>query len=131
MTINGKTLGGVKIGAGFRDALLAPSPMKENITNESRLEHGVRTTVIPKINSRTLTLQFQVTGGTKAAFESNLEALYAEFYSGTFRLAVPEITGEIFNLIYRGASPAYSGGLSGKACKVSATFLEPNPSNRV
>lgn len=131
MTINNVELAGVRMGEGFRNELLAPPELKDFVTNESRLEHGMRIIVRnPRYASRTLSLEFQVTGSTKVAMEQNLAALYAQLATGTVRLAVPELTSAVFNLVYTGKTPSYSAGVSGRACKVKVGFLEPNPANR-
>lgn len=61
---------GVRMGDGFLDALTEPLTLKENIENESRLEHGKRIIVDanPKIASRELLLDFTITGSSKEDF---------------------------------------------------------------
>ena len=123
---------GVKMGKGFLDALLAPKPLKEFVSNESRLEDGVRTIVpsTPKIASRDVTLTFQITGSNSTAFNTNKAAFFALLYAGSVTIEVPQNSSEKFKLIYVGNAPAYKGGLSGYACKVTVKFNEPNPNDR-
>lgn len=132
MTINDTTLRGVKIGKGFKDSLLSPRQIKPYITNESRLEHGVRVLDTPiRYAQRNLTLEFQITGRTEVEFKMNKENFFSMIYSGKVKLAVPEITTDVFHLLYTGASSTYSSGLSNLACRVKLGFTEPNPGNRV
>lgn len=131
MIMNDTPLTGVRMGEGFRDELYAPLALKDYVTNESRLEHGKRVIVSsPRKAARSLTLEFQITGATKAAMQSNLSALYAELYKGSVDLEVPELGNEVFHLIYTGKTGTYSSGLTGKACKIKVSFDEPNPSDR-
>lgn len=132
MKINGVELPGVRMGKGFKDELLSPNPLKEFVTNQSRLEHGERTIALnPKFSKRSLTLEFQVTGRTKVEFTQNKDRLYAHLYSGVFVISDLPFTGEVFNLIYTGKSISYSSGLTDLACKIKASFDEPNPGERV
>lgn len=61
---------GVRMGDGFLDALTEPLTLKENIENESRLEHGKRIIVDanPKIASRELLLDFTLPVVPKKTF---------------------------------------------------------------
>lgn len=131
MKLNDTTLIGVRMGKGFADALLEPRPLKEYITNESRLEDGVRVLQsIPRFDKRSLTLEFQITGNTKATFAINKRAFLNILAGREVKLEVPEITTEVFHLLYTGKSVSYSSGLSGLACKIKVGFDEPNPGNR-
>lgn len=131
MLINTKELAGVRMGKGFKDALFAPSPVKEYITNESRLEHGVRVLDIPiRKDRRSLTLEFQIWGASPNDLLLKKNAFYAELARGQFDLAIPELTTEVFHLHYTGKSTSYSSGLSNCACKVKCGFEEFNPNNR-
>ena len=132
MKMNGTTLSGVRMGENFKSDLYAPLELKEFVSNESRLEHGTRVIVRnPRYASRTLSLEFQVIGESKAEMEANLAALYEQLDGGTVLLEVPELTSDVFNLIYTGKSGTYSSGLSGCACKIKVGFIEPNPTDRV
>lgn len=131
MKMNTTTLAGVRMGENFKNDLYAPLELKEFVSNESRLENGKRVIVRnPKKASRTLTLEFLVTGSTEVAFNTNLQAVYTELYKGTVDLEVPELGNEVFHLIYLGKSPSYSSGLSKRACKFKVSFEEPNPADR-
>lgn len=142
MKINNTTLSGVRPGKGFRDELASPAPLKDFVTNESRLENGKRVMYgSPRLASRTFNLEFQITGSSKAQYKQNLDAFYAELYKGEITLEASEFhelwhvvnnvnTPMVFHLTYMGKTPTYSSGLSGCASKIKVSFEEPNPANR-
>lgn len=131
MLINSENIPGVRPGKDFKDSLLAPLEAKEYVYNESRLEDGIRVFNTPiKYKSRSLTLEFQITGSTKADMEARKQRLYDMFSMGTVDIEVPEFCSGVFHLIYTGKSPSYSSGLSGCACKIKVGFDEPNPTDR-
>lgn len=123
---------GVKLSPGSVGKLLVPVTYKDYVSNESRLEHGVRVLIpsTPKVASREVTLTFQVNADTEVAFESRKEALLGELKSGALTIQLPTKSSEIFKLVYLGGT-SYTGGLSGHACKITAKFLEPNPADRI
>ena len=138
VTINNSIMAGVRPGKGFYDALQAPLETKDYITNESRLEDGVRVLFLkdahgdilpPKFKKRSLTLEFNIVGDSAEAFQTNRDNFFSALYAGE---VVLEVTGlsEVYHLIYTGKSQAYTGGRSGWACKVKVGFDEPNPANR-
>lgn len=131
MMMNGNFLPGVRMGEHFYETLYAPLELKAFVSNESRLEHGKRVIVSnPRKASRTFSLEFQIVGATELEFAQNLEALYAELYTGSVVLEVPEVSGDEFHLVYLGKSSTYSCGLSRRACKVTVSFEEYNPAVR-
>ena len=61
LIINGKdafTEWGIRMGDGFLDTLNGYFPMKEYITNNDRTQDGVQYVGTPKVNERSLTLNF-------------------------------------------------------------------------
>ena len=131
MKMNDNTLTGVKMGNGFYDTLYAPIELKEFVSNESRLENGKRVIVAnPRKASRTFSLEFLVTGATATAFGNNLQVLFTQLYAGSVKLEVPEVSEDVFFLVYQGKSSTYSSGLSKTACRVTVAFEEPDPSRR-
>lgn len=131
MTINGSTLDGVRPGKGFKDTLLAPLETKDYIYNESRLENGRRVLSTPvRYKSRSISLEFQIIGSTKAELETRKSALFNAFNNGTVDIVATEFSSQVFHFIYTGKTPTYSSGLSGLSCRVKVGFDEPNPSDR-
>ena len=129
--IDGVEQPGVQPGKGFFESLKAPLEAKDCITNESRLENGIRVLPTPiKYKKRDLVLEFQVVGASK----SDLEGKFSDFLES---LTHPQsgiivglsVTGinHTFNVFYTGRSPSYTGGLSGCACKLRIGLTEPSP----
>lgn len=123
---------GVRMGKGFLDALFVPKSLKEFVSNESRLEDGIRVLYpqTPKFAAREMTLNFQITGTSENDFKAKRDAFFALLYAGRVTLSVPSKSSEVFKLTYMGNSPTYKGGLFGHACKVAVKFSEPNPNDR-
>lgn len=122
---------GVKMGDGFIDALLAPASVKDYITNDSRIEHGIRvagSTV--KLASREVTLTFNIEGTSKTDYEAKRKAFYNILYAGNVTVQVPDISNDIYHLKYLGKSISFARSPSGKFSKLSVKFLEPNPADR-
>ena len=130
--MNDATLAGVRMGNGFKDELYAPLELKEFVSNESRLENGKRVIVRNPVKAgRTLSLEFCIVGSSESDLETKKNAMLAELYKGEVKLEVPEISEDVFHLIYTGKSGTYSSGLSNMACKIKVNFEEPDPSVRL
>ena len=123
---------GIRMGDGFIDTLLQPSPLKDYLSNESRLENGVRVDVTPsKINKRSVTLTFVVTNRNGSAMIANLRKFYTLLYGKKIRIRVPEVEdSEYYHLIYTGKSISFGSSLDRSISKLSVKFDEPNPANR-
>ena len=118
---------GVRPGKGFYEALLAPLETKEYVTNESRLEDGVRVLSTPvKFKKRSLTLEFLIVADTHEHLEQYKSWFFSYLYRGGITLNVTGIN-KTFHLIYTGKSPSYTGGGLGCACRIKVGFDEPNP----
>lgn len=121
---------GVVMGEGFFGALLSPPPQKENITNQSRNEDGKRIISNPKMDERSINLVFNVEGGTQSEFIGNLKKLYTAFGGGLFKINVPCLGTEIYKLYFQKSSQ-FSMNEERTFCKITTTFNEPNPADRV
>ncbi len=123
---------GVRMGDGFLDALTEPLTLKENIENESRLEHGKRIIVDdnPKIASRELLLDFTITGSSKEDFLQKKNSFLALMYKGEITLQVPQESPDVYHLIYRGKGTDYGMNAQRTFCHMMLKFVEPNPANR-
>ena len=129
--MNTYPMDGIRPGKGFRDTLLSPLPMKDYISNESRLEHGIRVySPIARYAQRSITLEFQIVGENTNDFISKRDAFYNQLSMGKVDLEWSEMPDKVFHLIYTGKSPSYSSGTSQTACKIKIGFDEPNPYNR-
>ena len=96
---------GIRMGEGFLNELLCPAPMKEFITNESRLEHGKRVIYNePRFDSRDLTLVFTIEGSTQEEYLKNLKYFNSILAKGKIEVKVPVISDEVFILTYQRSS---------------------------
>lgn len=110
-------------------ALLAPPPMKENPSFNSRLEHGSRIdTSDPKVASRDLNLEIQMTARSPEEFYSLHASFCAELAKGAFTLSTADRPGTVYRLIYTSCT-AYTQFCRGIAT-LSLKCSEPNPMNR-
>lgn len=131
--INGKdafTTWGVNMGDGFLDAISAPLSMKENIENESRVEHGKRVVVVPKIASREITLGFTIMGATESDYKAKKQSFFDELYKGELTINVPKNGDEVYRLVYLGKSTSFAQNVTRTFCKMAMKFEEPNPTKR-
>lgn len=131
--INGKdafTEWGVNMGEGFLDTLLEPCSLKSYVQNESRLEHGKHIIIDePRFASREITLQFVLRQDTQSAFTTAKQAFLALLYAGAITISVPQASAEVFRLVFT-KSTSYALNTDRTLCKISAKFVEPNPTDR-
>ena len=123
---------GVRMGDKFLDTLNSPAPLKEFIENKSRLEHGKRVdTSNTKLDERELTLTFTIEGDTSIDYQAKRDAFYSELYKGKIDINIPENGVEVYHLLYLGKSITYAQSLDRTFGKISAKFVEFDPSNRI
>lgn len=134
LLINGKdakTTWGVTMGSRFMSALRSEAPMKEYISNNSRLEHGVRYLVMnPKMDERKVTLEFRIKGLSVSDYEYKKDTFLGELMTGAVDINVPSRTSKTYHLLYRGNGIVYGENRKGTFGHISVEFTEPNPSNR-
>lgn len=123
---------GVRMGEGFIDALTEPLSLKANIENESRLEHGKRVVVEkePKFAAREVTLDFTISGTSPMDFLKKKNDFLAIMYGGEITLEVPQVSNEVYHLIYQGKGSEYSMNVQRTFCHMMLKFEEPNPAKR-
>lgn len=123
MTINGIKEGtfGVRMGEGFLNELLSPAPLKEFITNESRLKDGKDVVYNnPKKESRELTLVFNIEGSNEKEFNSNYNKFLEILYKGKVTITIP--TNNVsYELTYL-RSAQFAMNVSRTFTKVSVKF---------
>lgn len=125
---------GVLLLKGCYEALLKPAPMKDWITNTSRLDDGVEYFAkSAKINSRSISLSVFIEG--KASGNVSAESDYLNKYQafidaisqGVFKLSVPAL-GLTYKLVYNECS-SY-GDYGRNKGKFTLKLTEPNPKDR-
>jgi hypothetical protein len=135
LIINGKdayTEWGVSMGDKFLDALGEIAGMKEYVTNNNRLKDGVDyVNTIPKIDERSVTLTFTITGENSVDFLDKKNSFYEELYHGDIALKVPANGNEIYHLKYKNSTGAYAQNIERTFAKLGVKFQEPNVKNRV
>ena len=134
LLINGKdayAIYGVRMGDDFLDALGASAPLKGYVTNDNRLENGVRySETAPKIDERSVTLIFTIEGSDHTDFLTKKKAFYNLLYAGGVDICVPSDSSDVYHLKYTGTSVTYAQNLERTFAKISASFKEPDPTNR-
>ncbi|MBP3245533.1 MAG: hypothetical protein J6M59_10600 [Bacteroidaceae bacterium] len=123
---NAYTAYGVTMGDQFIENLLLPPSLKERITNESRLTHGVQSIPTDKVASRQLSLSFRIHGETPSQCMSRLNAFKGILLAGSeIELSVIPLN-KIFHLLY---SKSSSVVLSADRCvmTLAVVFDENNP----
>ena len=118
---------GVSMGSGFIDTLKATLTFKDDIENNSAIEHGKRVVLTPYIDSRDISLTFVVTGRNKADFEANENTFLDILYSRKLTIKIKGYP-DYYRLIYTGKSTSYAHAST--SCKITAKFTEVNPKDR-
>lgn len=123
---------GVRMGDQFLETLLQPSPMKEVMKSDSRLENGKRVNISSsKQDERSITLGFVITNGNGKDMLTNLRNFYSLLYNVRLRIRVPKIEEDVYyHLLYTGKSISYGMSIDRTTSKLSVKFDEPNPSHR-
>lgn len=122
---------GVILTRGWREALLTPTGIKDLVTNDNRLEHGV--SVIAgagyiKKDSRSVSLPFFLEGTSQDDYLSKYEAFLNKIaYSGEFCLKVPCLR-RVFKFVYSSCSKYGDYGL--KCANFTLKLTEYNPNER-
>ena len=134
LIINGKDAyqeWGVRMGEGFLDTLNGYYPLKEYITNNDRTQDGVQYFGAPKVNERSLTLNFTIEGSDKDDFTVKNRAFAEMMRKGDVTIQVPADRPDVYHLKYTGKSCTFARNVERTFAKVGLAFIEPNPTNRV
>ena len=108
MLINGEDAlkYGIRMGEGFISELLTPAPLKEFITNESRLEHGKQVLYsFARLDTRELNLTFTIEGKNTKEYLNNYNYFRKVLYKGKVEIVIPIISSEVYILTYRRCTP--------------------------
>ena len=120
---------GARMGIGFIEALRTPPPVKDFISNKSRVEDGVRY-IVEKVrcDERDVTLPFVIMGDTPAMTRA-FEASFLVAIKGEVTLSVPPDSSDVYHLVTVGCA-SYSLNRSRTIIMIKVKFKEPNPSYR-
>lgn len=123
---------GITLIRGWREALLTPAPVKEYVTNDSRLQHGQSVIATPKYakkDKRDVSITFFLEGKTEEEYLQRYEDFLNQIaYSGEFCLKIPQLK-RIFKLVYSQCSQFGDYGL--KKGKFVLKLTEYNPDDRI
>lgn len=122
---------GVTLVKGWREALLFPAPVKDYVTNDSRLEHGISAIALSKyarLNKREVSIPFVLEGVTERDYLDKLDSFLQKIaYNGEICLKVPCLK-KAYKLVYSQCSKFGDYGL--KKGNFTLKFAENNPNNR-
>lgn len=123
---------GVTLTRGWREALLTPAPVKDYVSNDSRIEHGVNMIATPgctKLNKRNVDIPLFLEGHSTEDYLEKLESFFEKIaYSGEFCMKVPCLK-RVFKFVYSQCSKFGDYGL--KKGNFTLKLVEPNPKDRL
>lgn len=135
LTINGYdayTKWGVSLLQGSLAALMTPAPIKQIISNESRVAHGKEVYIKETyLDSREVSLQFSIVGKTQSQFNDNYTAFVEELQKGYIDIQVSSHYQEAYHLVYNSCSQ-FALTMTSARCqaKLTVKFTEFNPNDR-
>jgi len=130
--INGKdaySTWGITLDTSGLSALMTPAPMKEIISNSSRLEHGKRVlNVNPKKDARDVTLTFNIEAYSESNFMSRYASFCSELETGSLIIRTRYQSSVYYRMNYISCSQfsEFRRGVGKFVLKLN----EPNPDNR-
>lgn len=132
LDINGNdafTTYGIGLEKGAIASLLTPAPMKEYISNNSRLNHG--TQILPtsaKVNQREITIQFHMFASSESTFMANYTNFTNVLASGKVILHEKKYTNKYYRCFFVSCT-AYQHNINGLS-KFTLKLIEPDPTDR-
>lgn len=123
--------------------LMTPAPIKQLIENNSRLEHGKEMTTsiaktdsegnkttenVVKVDSRDITLSFNITAKSETQFLERYASFCKELETGLLDISTSFQNGVIYHMIYQSCQQ-FSEFMRGIG-KFTLRLTEPNPKNR-
>ena len=134
LLINGRnalTKWGVRMGDRFLDTLNSYYPRKDYITNNDRLRDGMQyANITPKVNERSITLNFTIEGEDSADFNAKNKAFAEVMRMGDITIQIPDDSPDVYHLKYTGKSCTFARNTERTFAKIGLAFIEPNPTNR-
>lgn len=122
---------GITLTRGWREALLAPPPVKTYVSNDSRLENGVAIVASAKYvrqDKRDINLSFFLEGETEEDYLYKYERFLDKIaYNGEFCLKAPCLK-RVYKLVYTQCTKYGDYGL--KKSNFTLKLTESNPYDR-
>lgn len=132
LTINGYdaySTWGVGLEDGAMEALMTPLSMKEDIVNESRLEHGKRhMTVGNHVDEREITLPIHLVASSKQQYLARYRKFCEMLERQTVEISTKHEKGVVYRCRYKSCQQ-FRQFLSGMAV-FALRLVEPNPKDR-
>ena len=123
---------GVRMGDGFLGTLNSYYPLKDYIINNDRLRDGVQyANITPKVNERSITLNFTIEGEDSADFTAKKKAFVEIMRMGDITIQIPDDSPDVYHLKYTGKSCTFARNTERTFAKLGLAFIEPNPTNRI
>ncbi len=120
---------GISLDEASLSELMTPPANKAFIENQSRLQHGKQMIVAnPKLESRNLTLQLNLTATNEGDFRKKYNDFCEELATGVLDIETMYQPGVVYKTIYVSCSQ-FSQFMRGIA-KFSLKLIEPDPSDR-
>lgn len=122
---------GVTLSDSAINALRTPAPMKENVSNKSRLENGKRVIYgsdTARVDERDLTLAIYIRASDQAQFDSRFESFIEELQKGRIEIEIAERSNIVYRCDYLSASQFSQ--FNGRLGKLTLKLNEPNPKDR-
>lgn len=119
---------GISLHAGALDALLMPPPLKAFPTNRSRLEDGVRYTVVnPRFDERQVTIPFHIVAASEADLFVKHAALCNILKQGRIIIKTAFQPDVVYKLVVQGLSQFTH---IGRIALFQLKCVEPDPTDR-
>ncbi len=122
---------GVILSDSATNALRTPAPMKENVENKSRLEHGKRVvygTDTARVDERDLTLVVYIRAANQTQFDERFDSFIEELQKGRIEIEIASRPGIVYRCDYNSASQFSQ--FNGRLGKLTLRLNEPNPKDR-
>lgn len=123
---------GVYLDESALATLMTPAPHKADITNSSRIEHGVRVLDKPelvRVDERSISIKIAIVAQSRAEFFSLYYKFCNEVLStGKVHITTPYQPNVVYKCRYKSCEPlTYADG---RIAKFTLSLREPNPADR-
>ena len=120
---------GVSFDRSSLSQLMSPAPLKDMISNRSRLEDGVRRIrTNRKVDERTLRLGFNMWANTDSAFRTRYNAFMSVLQSGKLDIKVSHVPDTVYRCDY--LSCQQFGVYRDQLAKFVLSVVESDPTDR-
>lgn len=122
---------GVSMGNNFIQELLKPGPLKAFVQNADRSKHGKQVIydAQPRLDSRDLTLQFNIEGSSPDTYLAHFTHFVQLLRRGKVEVRVPQVSSDVFRLTYID-SATFALSENRTFSTLAVKFNEPNPADR-